>query len=82
MELPQFVIPGLEHINLSWIINRPVLLIILGLFFVIYAIMTWVLMYHWSAYGMKSHGILVAKTLFLFVSTLLFVVSGLALTYF
>ena len=76
------LIPTLPHINFSSFINLPILLIILGLFFVAYASVGGVLMYHWSAYGMKSQGVLVAESLFLFVSVVLFVTAGLALYYF
>ena len=82
MQLPEFVTPIFSHIKLSLFINMPVLLSVLVLFFIVYAVITSVIVYHWLAYGMKGHGILVAETLFLFVSAVLFVVSGLALVYF
>ena len=82
MQVPPLFIPALPHISWSVFINTPILIIILTLFFIVYAIITSILMYHWSAYGMKSSGILVGQTLFLFVSVILFVIAGLAVHYF
>ncbi len=82
MELPAFGIPAFPDINLAFFVNIPVLIIILVLFFVGYAITSGVLLYHWSMYGMRSPGILVAETLFLFVSLVLFVFAGLSISYF
>ena len=82
MELPKLSMPAFPHIQASIFVNRPVLLVIFAMFFIVYAVITWVLMYHWSAYGMKSQGILVTETLFLFVSAVLFVVAGFGIYYF
>ena len=82
MQLPQFSMPVFPHIDVSSFINTPTLLIILVLFFIAYAIVSGILMYHWSAYGMKSQGVLIAETLFLFVSVILFVIASLGLYYF
>ena len=60
----------------------PVLLIILVIFFVAYVVLTSVLWYHWSKYGMGGHGIHVGQTLFLFVSVALFVLALAGLYYF
>jgi hypothetical protein len=82
MELPTFGLPVPTSLNLAFFINTPVLIGILVLFSVVYAIATGVLVYHWSMYGMRSPGILVGETLFLFVSLVLFVFAGLAISYF
>ena len=82
MELPQISLPNLPTLSLSFLINKLTMFIFLGAFFALYVLVSSVLMYHWSAYGMKSHGILVGRTLFLFVSALLFLVALLALSYF
>lgn len=82
MELSQFNFPDFLNIDISFMFSTQVLLIVLVLFFIIYAIVSGVLIYHWSAYGMRSPGILVAETLFLFVSMALFVFAGLAISYF
>ena len=82
MEISKFFTSSIRDVNLSFFINRPVLFSILGLFFIMYLIVTWVLMYHWSAYGMKSQGVFAAETLFIFVSLVLFVFLGLAIYYF
>ena len=81
MELPT-IIPNLPHIQTSLFINVPVLVITLLVFLFVYLVITSVLVYHWSAYGMQSRGILVGESLFIVVSAVLFVVSGLAITYF
>ena len=82
MQLPPLVMPAFPHIHASFLINAPVLLVILFLFFIIYSIITGVLLYHWSAYGMRNAGIIAAESLFLLVSFSLFTVSGLAIYYF
>ena len=79
---PSLSMPGALHIDLSLLINLTVLTVIFVLFIVCYVILSSVLMYHWSAYGMRSHGILVSRFLFLFISVILFVIAGLALSYF
>ncbi len=82
MDLPPLTLPTLPHINLSFFINTPVLMIVLVLFFIAYIIISAVLFYHWTSYGMRSAGILVGETLFTLVSVVLFVVAGLAIHYF
>lgn len=82
MDLPPIEVPGFHNVSLSLFINTPVLLLILLVFFIFYIIVSSVLIYHWSAYGMKNHGILVGKTLFILVSIFLFCVSFLAISYF
>ncbi len=79
---PLLQIPSIPYISFSWIVHTPFLLIILGVFFVFYSIITSVLLYHWSMYGMHGSSILVARTLFLFVSFLLFLSAGMSLIYF
>jgi hypothetical protein len=83
MTSAQLTMPTLPFtIPTSWFFNVPVLLIVLAVFFVLYCIMTGVLWYHWSKYGMREHGVLVARTLFLFVSVILFCVALSGLYYF
>ncbi len=69
-------------VSLALIINPAILTIVLFLFLVVYFIITVVLMYHWSAYGMRSAGILVGETLFILVSLVLFMVASLSIYYF
>ena len=75
-------IPALPFDKLSFLLNVPILLIIFAIFFVFYAIVSIVLFYHWSEYGMRHAGIYLAEAIFMVVSVLLFVVAGLALHYF
>lgn len=81
MELPVLSIPALPKLSFNFLASKPILLIVFVVFLILYSILSSVLLYHWSAYGMKSHGILVGKTLFLFVSFVLIVVSLLSITY-
>ena len=76
------IVPTFNNINLSVFISRPILLVLLVIFFLIYSVLSGVILYHWKAYGMRSHGILLAESLFLFVSLVLFVIAGTAMTYF
>jgi len=82
MELPSLDLTSFSIPNFFFFINTPVLIGVLVLFSIAYAVTTGVLIYHWSMYGMRNPGILVAETLFLFVSLALFVFSGLAISYF
>ncbi len=68
--------------SLAFLISPMTLYIVLILFGVVYIIVTSVLMYHWSAYGMRSPGILIGETLFVLVSLILFMVASLAIYYF
>ena len=77
--LPNFNMPNGV---LSFIFSTPILLIILIIFFVFYVILSGVLMYHWSAYGMKNTEIFVVESLYIFVSLILFGMASLALYYF
>ena len=82
MEQPLLPMIAFPQIKASLFINLPVLVIILSLFFIFYALVTSVLMYHWSSYGMRAPGIVVAESLYLLVSVILFVISGMSLYYF
>ena len=76
------IVPKFSNINFSIILSRPILLILLVVFFLIYAILSGVILYHWKSYGMKGRGVILAETLFLFVSLVLFVIAGVSMTYF
>ncbi|HEY4505228.1 MAG TPA: hypothetical protein VJG67_00855 [Candidatus Paceibacterota bacterium] len=82
MQSPLFSLPALPDIDLSLFINKPVFVAILVFFFVIYTIISSVLMYHWSSYGMRSAGVVIGETIFVLVSLALFTVAGLAINYF
>lgn len=83
MDLSQvLIVPSFKNINFSVFLSRPILLIVLVLFFLVYSVLSSVIIYHWNAYGMKSYGILAMESLFLFVSLVLFVIAGTAMTYF
>lgn len=66
----------------SFIDGTPILLILFILFFVVYAIVSIILMYHWSEYGMYSAKVILAETVFVVVSLVLFTISFLALNYY
>jgi len=84
MEFPKFVMPAFPnfHISMATFINTPVLWIIFGIFFIVYALISIVLVYHWIAYGMKSRGVIIGAVLFISVSIVLFSVSLSAIYYF
>jgi hypothetical protein len=82
MQLPVLTLPAFPHISASLFINPTVLIFVLVAFCFLYILVSSVLMYHWSAYGMGSPGILVGETLFIFISVILFVISGLSIYYF
>ena len=62
--------------------SAQVLWVVLVLFFVVYLAVSAALFYHWSSYGMRSAGILMAESIFTLVSITLFTVAGLAIQYF
>jgi hypothetical protein len=70
------------RIELSLVLNKPVFIILWVIFFVGYAAVTSILIYHWSTYGMHNTKVITSETLFTTVSVVLFVVAGLAISYF
>lgn len=84
LEFPQLPMIKFPFSNdlIAFLLNTPALLIILTIFFIFYVVVSGVLVYHWNAYGMRSGGILIAKTFYIFVSVVLFIIAGLALYYF
>ena len=81
-DLPALPFQSLPFDKLLFLLNTPVLIVIFVLFSIVYAIVSIVLIYHWSSYGMRSAGVLIAETLFIFVSVILFGVASFALYYF
>ncbi len=79
---PDLVMPDFPLMRFSFLFNTGVLGIILFLFFTLYSVMSGILMYHWSRYGMRHDGIIIGEMLFLSVSLILFVIAGISLTYF
>jgi hypothetical protein len=85
MEIPKVLpdsFPFLSKFHVGILVNKPILFIILGVYFFVYVILAGVLFYHWFAYGMRSRGIVVAQTLFFIVSVVLFVSAGLSAFYY
>jgi len=74
--------PIFSSFNISILVNKPILLVVLGIFFILYSIVSGVLLYHWSAYGMRSPGIVVAESFYFFISIVLFVAAGLSVYYY
>lgn len=81
MELPSFSFPPILDIKLSLILNTTVLSALLIIFSVFYVVVTSILLYHWSAYGMKTRGIVLAESVFLSVTLVLFCTSIVSLFY-
>lgn len=82
MEIPALSLPSLGGFNMSFFFNTFALTAVLVVFFILYVVLSGVLIYHWRAYGMKSQAIVVTESLFIFVSAILFVVASLAIYYF
>ena len=82
MQLAPLTMPPLPFINTAFLVNVPVLVIILVLFFIVYTIISSLLMYHWTAYGMYSGAVMFTMLLFLFVSVGLFSTAVLGIGYF
>ncbi len=78
----KFTLPSFIHFDTSLFVNLPVLLIIFVLFLAGYGIVSGVLLYHWRTYGMGTHGISVARILFLLISAVLFVLALLGIIFF
>lgn len=81
MDLSQVILPVFPNISLSFLANTPLLLIIFIAFFIVYLIITIVLVYHWVEYGMRNGAVVLAELVFVLVSTVLFIISFLALNY-
>ncbi len=84
MEAPilNFSFPTLPEIDLSIIANAKVLSVVLFIIFIIYSIISGILIYHWRNYGMKSVKVYIIESIFLFVSLVLFVASAMSVYYF
>lgn len=83
METTLPTLPTLSFSNFTLIAITPdIMLMVLGVFLFFYAIVSVVLFYHWSAYGMHSHGIVIGKTVFSVFSVVLILVAWLSITYY
>ncbi len=83
METGQLTLPTIPALKFSIIAITPdILLIVLGVFLFFYLIVSAVLFYHWSAYGMHSKGIVIGKTIFSIVSVILLLLSWFSITYY
>lgn len=83
LAIPKYVPPDfVRFFNFSILVNTPILIIIFIIFALCYTIVSVVLVYHWSRYGMKSPGIIIAEVLYLFVSLCLFFFASQALLYY
>ncbi|KND47833.1 MAG: hypothetical protein AB201_02890 [Parcubacteria bacterium C7867-006] len=82
MESPISILPPLPTLHLSLSITSNILFGVLLVFGVIYIIVSGVLFYHWTAYGMGSKGVYVGEVLFSSVSVLLFITAVLSISYF
>ena len=81
--IPQYTGPDFtKFVNFSGFLGTPLLIIIFLLFTAFYVIVSLVLFYHWSKYGMRSSGIIIAETLYVFVSAVLLFFASLAVLYY
>jgi len=79
----------LESITLPFVgdklfslVSGNILMISLVLFFICYSVVSVFLIYHWTAYGMRHAGVILAETVFILVSVLLFIVAIISINYF
>jgi hypothetical protein len=72
----------LGTLDLSSFVSTPFLIIVFVIFALLYVLVSCILVYHWSKYGMRSPGIVIAEILFLFVSLALFWFASLAILYY
>ena len=63
-------------------IGKPIVWIFFILFCAGYAVITGILIYHWRKYGMSNKKILLAESIFLIVSGVLFVSAFISLSLF
>lgn len=77
-----FSTPDFGNFKLSVFINKPLLSGILLVYFIVYVSLGGILFYHWRKYGMRSSSVIFAETAFLFVSLILFVLAGVAISYY
>lgn len=63
-------------------IGKPIIWVFFALFFIGYAIITGILIYHWRKYGMSNKYIILAESLFLIVSVILLVLAFISLSLF
>lgn len=82
MDLQKLTMPDFPLFHFSVAIGKPFLVLIFAVFLFVYAIISSILFYHWSSYGMNSVGIVVAEVLFLLISVILFAFAGFGILYF
>ena len=82
METPNLLLPTLAIPHISLVLSPAVLLGALFVFGIFYLIITGILFYHWTSYGMGNHGVHIAEILFIVVSALVFVVAFLSASYY
>jgi hypothetical protein len=83
METGALTLPTIPALHFSILAITPdILLLVLGVFMFFYLIVSAVLFYHWSAYGMHSPGIVFGKTIFSIFSIVLIFISWLSITYY
>ena len=75
----QFVPNFFNFDFVNYAVSRPALYLIFIVYFFLYAIVSAILFYHWKNYGMRSQGIMIARSLFIFVSIVLFVICGISI---
>lgn len=82
MTSSQFTIPALPSMSVPFLENVPILFIIFVMFFIVYVIMSVVLVYHWGQYGTHKGMMIFVEAVFTVVSVGLLTVAFLALNYY
>lgn len=76
MDILKFTDQSFDLLSLYYFfINSQILWVILAVIFLLYAIMSFVLLYHWRNYGMGSRIIFRAEIIYFAVSFVLFVLA-------
>ncbi len=82
-DIPELLrFPEIGNFDLSLVTSKPVLSVFFILYFILYFILTMILFYHWRAYGMRGVGVVLAETLFIVVSVILFGLAALSLSFY
>ncbi len=73
------IFPVLPNFEASFLIGKPMLIVVYVVFILLYVLLSAVLIYHWSEFGMKSREVIFAESLFTLVSVILLLVAGLSI---
>ncbi len=82
MDNSSLIFPVIPTFESTFLVGTSTLVLIYIVFIMIYVVLSAVLIYHWSEFGMKSPEVVFAKSLFTLVSIILLSVAGLSIFYY